>query len=203
MKKNIFRAVVIGLAALTLSGCMSMIVDTSSKKEYQSAPGTPEDSVVFYGYIDWDTGHSFSQMNPDFPPDYQKMKSPGFVSKPVAPGSTYVLEQTEGSCVIGNVRWYWDQHYSLQSAATPLIINVPKKPGLYYVGEFDGFNIVKTKTVDDKNSTHYGNTMEQWCVKAALELYRGTAWEEALTKRLEEIEAEKKSGKKGDVKDAK
>ncbi len=193
MKKLLSAAVSLVCVLLGLTGCVATLVDTSAKEDYQKAVGTPEDSVVFFGYIAGNTSQSFSQMNPDFPPDYQHMNRSCFVSKPVAPGSTYVLEHTAGDCPAGNIHWYWAEYFSLQSAVAPLFINVPKKPGLYYVGDYDGLKLVRKNTAENKDSSHYGSTMEQWCLKAALELYKDTAWEEAFTKRLEEIEAEKKS----------
>lgn len=191
MKKLLVTAFTL-LTVTLLSSCMSMGIfmstSTKNKAEYQKATGTPEDSVVFYGSFTYNTVQSFSQMNPDFPPDYQEMEKPIFVSKPVAPGSQYIMMRNTGTETryVGRIRYIynWNQALPLQGALAPLVINVPKKPGLYYVGSFEGKNIsVGEKYEPMEDSAE----LEEGCLRGALKLYKGTVWENAINQRLEEI----------------
>ena len=127
-------------------------------------------------------------MNPDFPPDCQDIGSPAFISKPVAPGSTYVLEYQSGSERVGNVIYQWGSYYSLQMPIAPITINVPKKPGLYYVGVYEGRNIARGKY---EKSENYTDASESFCLECAMKLYEGTAWEKAILERMEELKQEK------------
>ncbi len=190
MKKLIVTALILMTVTL-LNSCMyigaAIGTSTKNKKEYQAAVGTPKDSVVFYGAFNNNLSESFSQMDPEFPPDYQEMEKAIFISKPVAPGSTYVLAKNSGNYTqyVGNIRYIysWNNYTSLQTALNPLIINVPKKPGLYYVGSYDFVGMSNEKFEPMKNSKE----MEEVCIKGALKLYKGTAWESAFNTRLEEI----------------
>lgn len=191
MKKLLVTAFAL-ITVTFLTGCMSlgaaMGTSTKNKAEYQSAPGTPEDSVVFFGSFTDNTLQSFSQMNPDFPPDFQTMENMIFISKPVAPGSTYVMARNagSGSTYAGQFRYVyvWDSYLPLQSALVPLVINVPKEPGLYYVGAFLGSAMGPGDKFEPmKNSAKY----EIGCLKGALKLYKGTVWEAAINQRIEEL----------------
>lgn len=191
MKKLLVTAFAL-ITVTFLTGCMSlgaaMGTSTKNKAEYQSAPGTPEDSVVFFGSFTNNHVQGFSQMNPDFPADYQEMENQIFISKPVAPGSTYAMARNGGSKTVyaGQYRYIytWDHYLPLQTALAPLVINVPKKPGLYYVGSFWGSNIAAGSKFEPMEKS---DKYEEGCLKGALKLYKGTAWEDAINKRLEEI----------------
>ena len=194
MKKTLISAIFTSIL-LTFTGCAGMMVDTSKKAEYQASVGTPEDSVVFYGFLSMDSFHSFSQMNPDFPPDYQEISNQAVVSKPVAPGSQYVLEYNAGSYRAGNVQYYWGSYYPLQTPLSPITVNIPKKPGLYYMGIYDGRSVAWGNKGKDEKLTD-GN--ESFCLECALKLYEGTSWEKVILERMEELKnkkAEEKNAK--------
>ncbi len=204
MKKCIAGMLVLSSILIGLTSCMSLGASlgtsTKNKKDYQSAVGTPDDSVIFYGNISYNNFQSFSQIDPNYPPDYQEMEKSIFISKPVAPGSTYTLERSAGeySYYVGRTRYiyYWNTPFSLQTAVNPIVINIPKKPGLYFVGNFDGQKVGeggKAESIQN-GSTDY----EIMCLKGALKLYEGTAWESAINARIEELKASK-----GEVKDEK
>lgn len=183
-------------------GCTSVMassgLSTDNISEYQSAPGTPEDSVVFYGYIEGENGISrqqetilqFSQMNTDFPPDHQQMKKNIFVSKPVAPGSLYFLQSMKGearkvgfSLEGANTLWIYNETFPMQEELVPIVINVPKEPGLYFVGSY--YDPLKLLENEVKKSTDKAS--EKICLKGALKLYKGTAWEKAIEERIKEL----------------
>ena len=190
--KNILKMLSAVLLSAMFVGCSSLGLgfypDEKTVAEYQNAVGTPENSVVFYGQIYFANSMSFSQMNPDFPPDYQKIDGQYFISKPVAPGSTYVLEDLNCEESTSTYRYIWDYAYSLQTSINPVIINVPKEPGLYYIGMFDGRKLKEGKKVNAmKNSEKY----EVYYLKDVLKLYKGTVWEETINKKIEELKNEK------------
>jgi hypothetical protein len=197
--KKLLTLTAAALLTVFFTGCMSMGAalgtSTKNKKEYQAAVGTPEDSVVFYGNFNtMGAMEGFSQMNPDFEPDYQFMESQNFISKPVAPGSTYILERAyrEDSYYIGNRRYttIYNWYYSMQGSINPLIINIPKKPGLYYIGAYSTNTFEEgSKAEKIEKSAEY----EEMVLKGALKLYKGTAWESAINARIEEINNENKN----------
>ncbi|WP_191013938.1 hypothetical protein [Treponema zioleckii] len=190
--KNILKMLSAVLLSAMFVGCSSLGLgfypDEKTVAEYQNAVGTPENSVVFYGQICFAKSMSFSQMDPDFPPDYQEITGEIFISKPVAPGSTYVLEDLNCEESTSTYRYIWNYSYSLQTSINPLIINVPKEPGLYYIGVFDGRKLEegkKAKTM--RNSEKY----ESYKLANVLKLYKGTVWEETINKKIEELKNEK------------
>ena len=204
MKKCIAGMLVLSSILIGFTSCMSLGASlgtsTKNKKDYQSAVGTPDDSVIFYGNILYNNFQSFSQIDPNYPPDYQEMEKSIFISKPVAPGSTYTLERSAGeySYYVGRTHYiyYWDTPFSLQTAVNPIVINIPKKPGFYFVGNFDGQKLCEGGKAE---SIQNGSTdCEIMCLKGALKLYEGTAWESAINARIEELK-----GSKGEVKDEK
>lgn len=191
--KKILGIEALALIAAIFTGCSSLgaAMSTSTKniEEYQEAVGTPSDSVIFYGIFNCNEFQSFSQMDPDFPPDYQEMEKGIFISKPVAPGSTYILESSRGEEYAGNWTYTWDHTYSMQTPINPVIINIPKKPGFYYVGWYEGRDLASGKS--ERKWLNYDVRNETMCLKGALKLYKGTAWEEAINNRLEELKNEK------------
>ncbi|WP_407427106.1 hypothetical protein [Treponema sp.] len=190
--KKILTAVLAALVAFAFTGCMSLGAtlgtSTKNKKEYQEAVGTPQDSVIFYGCFSKNEYQAFSQINQDFPPDFQEMENQIFISKPVAPGSVYALEWSKGeySYTVGRVRYtyYWNTPFSLQLPLNPVVINIPEKPGLYYVGSFDATTVKEGEKAQPMNSSE---DYEIGCLKGALKLYKGTSWEAAINERIEEL----------------
>lgn len=199
MKKRVLSIMALTALLFSFTSCMSLATmlgtDTSNAEEYQKAVGTPENSVVFYGMLNGDKTHAFSQMDPNFPPDYQESKKGFFISKPVALGSTYILESSTGafSYSVGRVRYTytWDASYTLQLAVNPLVVNVPKKPGLYWIGSLAGYMAPTAKVEHIEKWEKY----EKAALKGALKLYKGTAWEEAILERMEELKGGKKNEK--------
>lgn len=186
MKKILSAAILAGVL-FAFSGCVIVSVDTY-KDLYQTAVGTPEDSVVFYGMLAGDSYHAFSQMNPDFQPDFQTLSAPVFVSKPVAPGSRYILERNSGRIRAGKIEYYWDSYYSMQAPLAPVTVNVPKKPGLYYIGHYDGSAIARG---DYQRKDKNPESSELTCLNDALKLYEGTAWEKPILERIEALKNKK------------
>ncbi|MBP3772870.1 MAG: hypothetical protein J6I53_09305 [Treponema sp.] len=197
MKKTYLMKLALLAFSSAFVGCTSVMasmgISTDNISEYQSASGTPEDSVVFYGYIAGATSIAkeqenivqFSQMNSNFPPDHQQMKKNIFVSKPVAPGSLYFLQGMAGEAqkTIGNTIWIYNETFPMQEELVPIVINVPKEPGLYFVGSYyDPLKLLENevKKSNDKAS-------EKICLKGALKLYKGTVWEKAIEERIKEL----------------
>ena len=185
MKKIIWTMAIFAAISFGLIGCSSVMssmgISTDNISEYQSATGTPEDSVVFYGFIDGNNVTEFSQMNSDFPPDHQQMKKNIFVSKPVAPGSLYFLQSMSGSYRSGNTLWGYNETFPMQENFVPVIVNVPKESGLYFVGSY----IEPLKILNgEPEKIKWG---EKICLKGALKLYKGTAWEKAIEERIKEL----------------
>ncbi|MCR5218927.1 hypothetical protein [Treponema sp.] len=189
MIRKIMAAALTFAAMLSVS-CVAVKVDKEDLKDYREPAGTPENSVVFIVATDVAQKISFSQMDPDYPADMEKVNGNVFVSKPVAPGSTYFLKDLvfQRSYYVGNtvVVYNYDLTYPMQPATVPLVVNVPKKPGIYFLGyattgelfENDGYELKK----DAKGEAAY--------LKGALKLYKGTVWEDAINKRIEELGAE-------------
>ena len=200
MKKHI--AVLAGLVLLFCSGAVARSREEKKKakeesrqfkkdfnaslNKFSNIKGTPEDSVIFYGGFEA-TGNDylFTQINSDFEPDSQSMKSAYmFVSEPVQPGSRYMLEY-----------WYWtnstpsfggsyaSQHFTQQTS--PLIIDIPEEPGLYYFGYYSGIaTVVNGRLIECGYAP--SAEMRDSALKAVLRRYRGTAWEPLIKKELAE-----------------
>ena len=157
----------------------------SLQVNYAAAAGTPEDSVIFYGgFYDGDNDFIFTQINSNFEPDCQGVYNEKyFVSAPVKPGSCYMLEY-----------WYWinGQYFSLNDfmpQTSPVIVQVPEEPGLYYFGCYAGdvsLNEGEATAWDKKPSAE----MKPRALEKALSCYRGTAWEPLIRKELAQAQAE-------------
>ncbi len=201
MKKHI--AVLAGLVLLFCSGAVARSREEKKKakeetkeivrelKEHQNSfkdtKGTPEDSVIFYGGFEATANdYLFTQINSDFEPDSQSMRREYmFVSEPVQPGSRYMLEYW----------WYWtastpsssgsyaSQYFTQQTS--PLIIDIPEEPGLYYFGYYSGIaTVVNGRLIECGYAP--SAEMRDSALKAVLRRYRGTAWEPLIKKELAE-----------------
>ena len=76
----------------------------------------------------------------------------------------------------------------LHASLNPLIVHVSKKPGLQYIGYINAEDLAggcytRYEKFDDDG--------EKVCLKGALELYKGTAWESVIQNRLDELEGKK------------
>lgn len=181
---------------LLLFGCTTfeaaLYTSMENKSEYQSVDGKPEDSVIFYGYIEnVDTNSvvlEFTQVNPDFDLERQSLRGKIFVSKPVRPGTVYFLEGMSGQfesfdLFTGSKFTCYNKKFALERETTPIVIDVPEKPGFYFVGAY--LNPIK---LIDGSAKKYDNMLnEKMCLKGALRLYKGTAWEKAIKARLSEL----------------
>ena len=175
--------------------------------DYSDITGTPEDSVIFYGgFVPCMSQCMFTQINSDFEPDIQcidgKEHSLGafFISKPVKPGSRYMLEVWHFYQAYG---YTGTQAYTPQNS--PLIFDVPDEPGLYYVGTW---GVPDTMMYNEliENKTWTCVTEKPKALKKMLTVYKGTSWIPLIQKELEVATAEAKQykaerkGKKGDKK---
>ena len=175
----VFSAVMI----LSLSGCVTTNISKADFREAAES-GTPENSVIFFGAYSDTAGIEWSQIDPDYPADYLKANdifgSAYFCSAPVAPGSTYRLEFLQ----VKNVACIYSLNFK------NLDIHVPQKPGLYYVGSFDGITAVEKSENKEISSFHFIKKMklsEKSLLKKVLSNYKGTEWESVIRERMEEL----------------
>lgn len=160
--------------------------------DYSDITGTPEDSVIFYGGFGRSQNSCiFTQINSDFEPDTQFMDCKTnsamwsgifFISKPVTPGSRYMLEYW----YCKGIQYYGSRTYSPRDSI--LIIDIPEEPGLYYVGTYAGIESMAhgelTEYKDFPSAEERPHALKQ-----VLSLYKGTAWEPLIQKELKEAEA--------------
>ena len=149
--------------------------------DYKNITGTPSDSVVFYGGIapglekGWAT-YVFSEASPiRLYPDQAMTETPFFVSMPVRPGSTYILRK-------------WASVYgpaaSFSEKDSILTVRVPKEPGLYYFGYYDGYTSIVKKSLKEFRRPSSAS-MKREALEAALECYKGTVWEDYIRAELD------------------
>ena len=190
MIKIKFLLISLGLSLAFIS-CAS---NPGTANKAKDLVGTPEDSVIFYGVVDYDYGFSFSQVDRDYAPDYQEMpnSSEYFVSDPVAPGSTYTFLRLAGAVTMGNTTYYWDSYSYLNS--TGHIFVIPQTPGLYYVGHYDGYSTCKEgQLVKKTNFFKSEQRVQLECLQEVLNRYKGTVWEQAIRDEMEAVKNEKTS----------
>lgn len=172
-------------ALFTFVSCASM-----SGIDYKEAAetGSPEDTVVFYGGFTNTQDYRFSQRDSNFPADFQYLEhcDEVFVSAPVAPGSTYTIEYFGGAFSSGYVTWVFGRHYPLNFHNFDF--QIPKKPGLYYLGYFDGVESYKNGEFKKaKFLLKSDKSAELDALKVALKVYKGTAWEPVIQKKIDEV----------------
>lgn len=173
--KKIFLPLV--AVSVLLTSCISSMV--GDKEVYKNATGTPENSVVFYGNFNQSTSNAFCQMNPEYPAN-RVTGGPIFVSLPVAPGSTYQIQYSFGS----NANWYWTYYFTMQTEMNPVVVQVPEKPGLYYIGTYSSFN--ECSKIEEKDVKY-----QIYALKGVIECYEGTEWATLAAQKLEELSNEK------------
>ena len=190
MKKTLLL-VTASLFMFLFTGCFSSSSTNINYKE-RGTQGTPENSVVFYGFFEYNTVMEWSQSDSEYAPDYQILDTEYIVSAPVAPGSRYRLEYVNGSYSIGNTTYYWNNRYSMQENGFD--IKIPDEPGLYFIGYNSGPDSYKMgKIVPLKTTTTglFGTTAEKAemeCLQEAYDLYRGTAWAPLIKERIKELQ---------------
>ncbi|MCR4790486.1 MAG: hypothetical protein K5839_05350 [Treponemataceae bacterium] len=189
MKKSLFLAFAF-LLALTFTGCLS----TPDVDEFADW-GTPEDSVLVYGSILEANEIVFTQMDPEFPADYQHanlarpsaLSTAVFFLKPVAPGSRYSLLYMYYIVRSGQYVYYYNVYGPL--TGTIYDFAVPSKPGLYYYGTISA----QTSSYNgEKSFPALSLTSEEKakenCLKTLAKRLKGSAWEQVI---LDELEASK------------
>ena len=126
-----------------------------------------------------------------------------FFFKPTVPGGKYRLyfqrifmSRYRIDYIINGIQGFGTHPYDFTT---------PKKPGIYYVGDFENLfdgderYICRTYKNDKKIRETYGEeckipdlrVCEQKAIEHALRYYKGTDWEPLLNARLEEIKNEK------------
>ena len=188
MKKNLLVASAILMIAFALTGCLS----TPEVENYDDW-GTPENSVLIYGSILEATSIVFTQMDPEYPADYQEVKYtrstlsvPTFYLKPVAPGSRYNLLYMYYTVNRGQYIYYYNVYGPLNG--TIYDFAVPTKPGLYYYGTIsaESSSAEGEKTFPPVSFVSEKQAKES-CLKALAKTLAGTAWEQVILDELEAI----------------
>ncbi len=173
---------------------------------FKDIKGTPEDSVIFYGGFEgMGNDFIFTQVNSDYEPDIQSMKGElYFVSEPVKPGSRYVLEywcwhyHVTYTTFIGTKPQYhtvdYSQNRSYTAQTSPLVIEVPTEPGLYYFGYYAGESSIER---GELVQMAYNPSVEAKdnALRKILRYYKGTAWEPLIKQELAEAEVAAKQAK--------
>ena len=188
----------------TLTGCVSLLPDFSEKQiaKFQSAQGTPKDSVVFYGFLPMNDIVKFKQIDKKYPADEQDgiklslSDSSGFwLSTPVKPGTTYMSSYMKGSVQCGMSTGH-EYSFGIYLIHMFFVIKIPKEPGLYCFGQYTGREIMvnaqagnPTKIFDQSNiKEKWGKNGNQVIVNGLSQLitaYKGTEWETLALKEIE------------------
>lgn len=171
---------------LVTSFTVFLSADSSTAKTF-----SPENSVIFYGKMKSNVENHYFQCNSKFPADYQKFSDEIFISSPVPLNSCYRLAFVRGKSKapfdilsrFSGAESIWEKYYSLQNKAFDILI--PSKPGLYYVGSFDGeASFLKGEYVLSEENQ---KAEEVEILSAVLKKYKGTEWEVLVKARIEEI----------------
>ncbi|MCR5698644.1 MAG: hypothetical protein K6G52_03260 [Treponemataceae bacterium] len=190
MKKNLLVASAILMIAIAFTGCLSTPADENNFEDW----GTPENSVLIYGSIVEATNLVFSQMDPEYPADYQQAKLawssafsiPTFYLKPVAPGSRYNLVYMYYTVSTGQYVYYYNVYGPLNG--TIYDFAVPTKPGLYYYGTLSAqASSAKGEKTFPVISLVNEEQARKNCLKALSKKLEGTAWEQVILDELEAI----------------
>ena len=184
MKKLLL--VLAGACVILFTSCLSAKVRNFDYKE-RAEMGTPENSVIFIGYYQNNSEMHWSQSDSEYAPDFQKLEAPYIISAPVAPGSRYRLVYCYGQYRTGQYITYWNPTYSLQE--NYFDIKIPDEPGIYFFGYYNGGGSV-TNGKNVEQTGLFSSTVEKaelYCLKEALKVYKGTAWEPVIKARIEEL----------------
>ena len=181
MKKRLFAFLSAGI--LCSAFVCAEVAKPVDRKEcvYVADYKTPENSVVFFGYIEDDEYVSYSQVNPSLAPDNQLLGE-YIVSRPVECGSTYRLMAVAGK----NDDKQWSKIYDLDY--TKFDITVPETPGLYYIGSYVGITSYEKGEFSSEGSFYKVQKIDELkCLKNMLKLYKKTSWEGVIKARIQEI----------------
>ena len=222
MKKIIEKiAVVLSISAIlisTLVGCATLPNFSEQQiAKFQNARGTPNDSVVFYGFIPMNDVIKFKQIDKKYRSDEQdgikitfNDLSGFWLSTPVEPGSTYMISYMKGSVPGGtqqtmnyNGRWstttthetyVWDHEFTEDRQY--FVVKIPKKPGLYCFGQYTGRDIMleanagkATKIFDQDNiKEKWGKNANQIIVNGLTQTIKAYKGTEWEAAALKELE---------------
>jgi hypothetical protein len=199
MKKGLF-ILISALIALSVTGCISPKVTEKTVEEYKIAAteGTPENSVVFIGMIPQSFSVVFTQIKPRGSHDVQEFKfgitnaSGIIVSKPVKPGSQYIISHMDGSSSGGFSRTSWNIDYTEDNKT--FLIDIPEEPGYYYFGSYLGLDVALDPATVIKDEYYMGEDKEKilrpqkLLLEQAIKYYKGTEWETEALKNISELE---------------
>ena len=165
------------------------------RNTYKLFMGLPENSVIFYGgFQGTENDFLFSQIDPYFDPDTQAVEGQlFFVSRPVKRSSRYMLEywrwtdSTEGYDGFSSAKSYTPK-------SSPLVIDIPDEPGLYYFGFYSGMATSATGELTEWK-IHSSEEMKVPALKQVLRCYKGTEWEDYIREELEKAQQEAKERK--------
>lgn len=198
MKKCFMKAVkIIAAAAVALVFASCTTPPAPNKVDYQvrGIDRSPENSVVFCLYFEGNFKMTFVQSDPEFGEDTQDLLTDYLVSAPCEPGSYYHCTFINGIGHLGG-KSYWRQ--KVPENFYGLDIKLPSKPGLYYLGFFDGNKSLEEGTYRDFTDDPYTCfnfhvprdqlKREKMVLERVKRNYKGTAWEVYVSEKLEEIE---------------
>lgn len=152
--------------------------------DYSNLSGSPADSVVFYGGFNtyWND-YIFAELAPgETQPDQELDGEHFFISEPVKPGSRYILRYWDSWDGKGFKIYNWQKFFTEENSL--ITVEVPDKPGLYYIGCYDALKTEQNGQLTE-NSRHSSASMKRTALKAVLERYKGTVWEDYIRAELD------------------
>ena len=186
-KLSIFMLALVCVSALLFTGCITAMLLSSSisiEQDFRkSLKETPADSVLVYGNCP--VAVSFFQADTTKNPNmlWFVITDGILVSKPVQPGSRY--KALWASETIGRVI----QHtFFGLNGQTPIDFSVPKTPGLFYIGTYEGsfaYGKFSKKEFTDKKKEA---AAELKALKTVRRLCAKTEWEPVVKARIEELQ---------------
>ena len=193
-KKNVFKLSLLLIFTFSFLSCVSVDAKNFSYKE-RALEGTPENSVIFYGMYFGSTDIHYSQDNSKYASDHQEFHSLNgvVVSAPVKPGSHYHCEYMKGAVRTSmDVATVFDSEIPMNLKG--LDVQVPSKPGLYYIGFWEAVKSFESVSNQPFNGNEFlyldwdEKKAETEILKAAKNAYKGTAWESVIDERLKELQ---------------
>jgi len=167
--------------ALLLAATISLGLGAEAKKTKRI--GTPEDSVLVFGYIRDIYSIRFTQLDPDFEPAYYQSSDMLFTFDNVEPGS-YLKMTTYRP----NDGLYTPYSPGLSGKST-LDFRVPDKPGLYYAGFMELSGCERNMLIFKPGDKKYTELMVlTWLLPSV----KNKAWVPVIESRIKELENEGK-----------
>ena len=175
MKKIILSSILLMLV-FTLVGCLS------TPKLKPEDCGSPEECVLVYGVVANSIDTRFAQMDPTYPPHFTKaspVTGQTFIISNVVPGSRYQLLSYDFAEIYGNKTFYFTRVYGVDGSEFDFL--APDKPGLYY------YNQLKNPKEATKSEILASLMYESKHLKDLAKFFKGSAWEELIVNRLDEV----------------